>query len=166
MFEFLVHIQCSCTEQARMTICSKTPNSPCSRASATHSTSVVLALPPSDSCSKRVSLESRNGTCRSSKARALMHMPRVVRERFMDLASVARCPTDCNQQEIHWHTYNHLGHNVKGQSHQAISKACRWAQQITIKHRLTFDFFKRSLPARSTRYRCPTLTCGKQHTSC
>ena len=44
-------------------------------------------------CRSRVSLESRKGTCgRVGSALALMHMPRVVSDRLMLLASVARSP--------------------------------------------------------------------------
>mmetsp|Transcript_31943 Transcript_31943/g.95397 ORF Transcript_31943/g.95397 Transcript_31943/m.95397 type:complete len:249 (-) Transcript_31943:1441-2187(-) len=69
-------------------------SSACSCVSATHTTSVVLALPPSDSCSSRVSLESRNGTWLPSAALALMHMPSVDKLLLMEIASDARTPTD------------------------------------------------------------------------
>ena len=64
-----------------------------------HRTALPPAPPPDLSthspptCSRRVSLESRKGTwVAAGSARALMHMPSVVSERLIDLASVARRP--------------------------------------------------------------------------
>mmetsp|Transcript_29973 Transcript_29973/g.88969 ORF Transcript_29973/g.88969 Transcript_29973/m.88969 type:complete len:209 (-) Transcript_29973:603-1229(-) len=53
----------------------------------------VLALPPSDSCSTRVSLESRYGTWVDFlSVSALMTLPSAERERLMFLASSSRSP--------------------------------------------------------------------------
>mmetsp|Transcript_5206 Transcript_5206/g.15287 ORF Transcript_5206/g.15287 Transcript_5206/m.15287 type:complete len:250 (+) Transcript_5206:1947-2696(+) len=52
----------------------------------------VSALPPKAFCSRRVSLESRNGTCGSPTASAFTHMPSVRRLLLIWLASVRRTP--------------------------------------------------------------------------
>lgn len=50
-------------------------------------------LPPKESLSNLVSLESRIGTWALFSARALIHFPNALSERFIDLASSSVCPS-------------------------------------------------------------------------
>ena len=67
-------------------------------------TMTVFALPPSESCSKRVSLLSRYGTCVVflPSTSAEMTLPSVVRERLILVASLSRWPSapvfDCRSE--------------------------------------------------------------------
>lgn len=49
---------------------------------------------PAPTCSRRVSFESRKGTCGLPEARALMHMPSIVSDRLIARASVALSPVE------------------------------------------------------------------------
>jgi hypothetical protein len=64
----------------------------------THAIMSVCALPPRESCSRRVSLESRYGTCdmcalaREGSPRAEMTFPRARRPELMEMPSLTRSP--------------------------------------------------------------------------
>mmetsp|Transcript_1246 Transcript_1246/g.5313 ORF Transcript_1246/g.5313 Transcript_1246/m.5313 type:complete len:220 (-) Transcript_1246:577-1236(-) len=57
--------------------------------------STVFAFPPSESCSTRVSLESRYGTCAFPSQSALMTLPKALRLRLIICASFSVCPDAC-----------------------------------------------------------------------